>query len=368
MPVLRSPYLSNTIELRRVAAGGAAITAGARSPGVAQVQAALRDLGYGLTRSTGQGNVMDGFYGDETVEMVSAFQLQRALPQTGVMEARTLAAIDTAMAVKLPVSPKQGSRGGRMSAPPTTAKPAGRNAKPMGAADARPLPFWDDHYEIGTADPFLQPDAGAGGWKSKPLTYSATAQAAAIQQAVILGIVAPFGRNATRHLRHYFWGNGRDLTIDLEDMVQSVPSARTRLVVEFRQAQEFLRDLPPGRYDFTSRNAQGGYNLKAENKDWFFATGGYSSWGKGRAEIRGDGANRRFDVDFTYKFFDRYNWDGDKETEIAGFTVTDEFMGEFHRQGLAKEFNCYGSINRRMSWTGVRDAPPASMIILSGGR
>jgi hypothetical protein len=55
-------------------------------------------------------------------------------------------------------------------------------------------------------------------------------------------------------------------------------------------------------------------------------------------------------VDFEYKFFDRYNWDTGKKVELAGITITDVFMGEFHRQGLAKEFNCYGSFKRKLAW------------------
>jgi hypothetical protein len=35
---------------------------------------------------------------------------------------------------------------------------------------------------------------------------------------------------------------------------------------------------------------------------------------------------------------------------IAGKTITDEFMTEFHKQGLAKAFDCYGSFRRRFAW------------------
>lgn len=31
-----------------------------------------------------------------------------------------------------------------------------------------------------------------------------------------------------------------------------------------------------------------------------------------------------------------------KKVTYAGIEITDEFMGEFHRQGLAKEFKMYG--------------------------
>ncbi len=77
---------------------------------------------------------------------------------------------------------------------------------------------------------------------------------------------------------------------------------------------------------------------------------------------------------FSYRFFDRYNWDGDKQTDFdcpewaksvcgkvpaAGWsynpntnqvTVTDEALAELHRAGLAKEFNMYGAAKRYVEW------------------
>jgi hypothetical protein len=62
------------------------------------------------------------------------------------------------------------------------------------------------------------------------------------------------------------------------------------------------------------------------------------------------GSERRCELNFEYKFYDRYNWDKGKSVTFAGITVTDEFMGEFHRQGLAQEFDCVGSFRRSFSW------------------
>ena len=53
---------------------------------------------------------------------------------------------------------------------------------------------------------------------------------------------------------------------------------------------------------------------------------------------------------YEYKFFDRYNWDNGKSVRIAGITVTDAFMGEFHRMGLAKEYDVIGSVNKTITW------------------
>ena len=48
--------------------------------------------------------------------------------------------------------------------------------------------------------------------------------------------------------------------------------------------------------------------------------------------------------------YDRYNWDGGKSVTLFGIKITDQFMGEFHRQGLAREFDCVGSVRRTFSW------------------
>ena len=53
--------------------------------------------------------------------------------------------------------------------------------------------------------------------------------------------------------------------------------------------------------------------------------------------------------------------------EIAGITITDQFMGEFHRQGLAQEFDCIGSFKRRFTWT-AGSAIPAGQLHVPGGR
>jgi len=115
--------------------------------------------------------------------------------------------------------------------------------------------------------------------------------------------------------------------------------------------QTFVERLPPGSVNpVTSKNVEVGYNRQAESRNWFFAIGGYSTWGKGVATVAGTPAAATYQVDFEYKFYDRYNWDAGKSVTFAGITVTDRFMGEFHRQGLAREFDCFGSFKRHFSW------------------
>ena len=59
--------------------------------------------------------------------------------------------------------------------------------------------------------------------------------------------------------------------------------------------------------------------------------------------------------------------DKDKFVTIAGIKITDKFMGEFHRQGLAREFDCRGSFQRHLTWA-KGTAIPQPQLYAPGGR
>jgi peptidoglycan hydrolase-like protein with peptidoglycan-binding domain len=76
----------------------AELRSGARGPQVVAVQYALGRLGY-LTA------LADGLYGAKTAAAVSAFQREARLPETGTVDARTLGALDRALASYQPEPP-----------------------------------------------------------------------------------------------------------------------------------------------------------------------------------------------------------------------------------------------------------------------
>lgn len=81
---------------------------------------------------------------------------------------------------------------------------------------------------------------------------------------------------------------------------------------------------------------------------WYYAVGSFYVWGKGKVRVW---KNRQcFAMGFQFKFSDKYNWDKNKDVSIGGTVVTDMYMGEFHRQGLAREFYMYGNIFEHKSW------------------
>lgn len=373
MAVLRSLYFATNLRLNAAAAGGRPVAQGESSGGVALMQAALADLGFKLPDSMRADRAMDGVFGAETLRVVKDLQQREKLKMDGIAGPKTLIRLDRLLAGVLP-SPRpnnQKKRAQRPPAPkPTPPPPPGPNPAPGPgpAPPPAPRPFVvdDPFYKLGSDDPPLAHDPGAGPWGAKGTDFSTFAQRELIRQVLGPAMVYP-GPNAVRHMIHYFNNTGSPLTINLEDMIESVPTAKTALVNEFRQAQRFIQRLPIGTHAFTAKTGESWYNYKQESADWFFAIGGYTCWGKGNATVGvGPGGQRRYDVEFLYNFYDRYNWDGGKKVTIGGIEVTDEFMGEFHRQGIAREYDCKGVVRRRFSWVGDVVGPDEQTILRPG--
>ena len=223
------------------------------------------------------------------------------------------------------------------------------------------------NYKIGRTNPTITPDVGAGLWNSEATTVEMRAKKVAIIST--LGAANAFiGDDAVKHIVHYFHNSGKNYTIDLEGLVHDVADEREVYNRELSEAKRYVETLPVGKHYITSRNARAGsYIEKNESYNWYFAVGGYSSWGKGVATVTA-GANGRksYELEFEYRFFDRYNWDGNKQVEIFGVVITDEFMGRFHREGLAKEFNMYGSYKKTVNWGHLSNSPTGRRE--SGGR
>lgn len=237
----------------------------------------------------------------------------------------------------------------------------------------------------GLSDPSIVPDVGAGVWRSAQPTALIQQQRGAIvaalgsQQSALQGLpgvsilgnmsrrtlTAEVGDDAVKHMDHYFDNSGTDYVIDLEGMIAESPDAKTTYEVELAAVLDWVGRLPPGNYDFNSRRAVQGYNRNSPDpgaRNWFFAVGGYASWSRGRAAVWHDLFGRpRHELDWEYCIFDRYNWDGGKlvRLPILNIMITDEFMGEFHRCGLAREFDMHGVVRRHFRWN--EDAPPVGV-------
>jgi peptidoglycan hydrolase-like protein with peptidoglycan-binding domain len=333
MPLTYPPFVASE-QIRKAAENSPWMKWGQKGPGVAILQGALIDLGYTMPISIKKAGTPDGIYGDETYKTVLKFQTDQKLRgKDGTAGQETFAQLDAllsarkkATAVKLP--------------PPPPVPP-------------RPTPPTRSDYKIGSGDPSRTHDPGAGVWNSEDWTVSTVAL-----KAAILEILPPrgssasliIGSDAARHMKHYMDNTGLPLTIDLEGMIDDVPDAKARFRSEVSQAQRFVESLPVGTHQITSTKLEQSYNHKKDSWNWFYAVGGYSTWGKGKAAVTSGPAGREYRLEFEYKFYDRYNWDGGKQVTIGPVTITDEFMAEFHRQGLAREFDMFGSIKRTFTW------------------
>lgn len=97
-----------------------------------------------------------------------------------------------------------------------------------------------------------------------------------------------------------------------------------------------------GRVDITKEN----------NKQWYFAVGGYNAAGLAKWKCKND----KYTMDFSFNFSDRYNWDADKAVELNNKIVPDVELGRLHQVGIAKEYNMKGKAKREISWKKAKDS------------
>ncbi len=209
------------------------------------------------------------------------------------------------------------------------------------------------NYTLGTHDPVIHFDPGAGIWNSKPKTMKMRALKLEFLDRLPFAF-AVIGDDAAKHMYHYLGNSGIKYTIDLKDMIDDVPDAKDWYEGETNKVKQFVQTLPAGTHHITTDTAVRGSNRKGQNWNWFYGVGDYSAWIKGVAKVALDkSGKRKYCLDYEYKVADRYNWDKGKQVKIFGVTITDQFMGEFHRQGLAREFTIKGSIKAVIEWDSI---------------
>ena len=303
-----------------------ALLPGESGEAVAKLQRGLMDyFGQNMPITVRKNGTADGIYGQETVQWVMSFQTQSGLKNDGLAGPDTLGRLDTLL-----------DRGH-----PAPVQPVG----PFGP-DVPDSPF-----KQGVTDPPYFPDAGAGPWGSKPATLEMQTKKALIQNnAGALTLIA--GVDATKHMLHYLGNSGSDLTIDFRGMVNDVQTVGDEMTGTIMDAQAFCEQLQPGSYFIISKATTPRMVHKWQSENWFLAVGGYHTWGKGKVVVEDRGSGRGYRMDFEYKFRDRYNWDdNEKKVTILGQEIHNRDVGEFHREGIAKEFDMFGSVTKLVEWT-----------------
>ncbi|MDH5824965.1 hypothetical protein QFW77_18520 [Luteimonas sp. RD2P54] len=193
-----------------------------------------------------------------------------------------------------------------------------------------------------------QTDPGAGVHGSQPwyargddVAFEQVAGAAATA-ADALGYT-----NAARHLDHYLGNSGEDLTVDPARIARDVPqfsqSVEQQLDAQVNAAiEQAVADGCYGEPIAFDSGWQGFYIGKDMSADWFYAMGGIQHSVTGTVVVT-PGDPPTAEVSYQTHVFDRYNWDGGKQTTIGPVTITDQQMGELHTAGLAQEYDIVGS-------------------------
>ena len=96
--MLVSIRLRSNPQLLRASENSPSLTLGAKGDGVSQLQEALYDMGYTMTKSFARLKRADGIYGEETVAAVKAFQKANGLVIDGISGRKTLSLIDKLIA------------------------------------------------------------------------------------------------------------------------------------------------------------------------------------------------------------------------------------------------------------------------------
>lgn len=213
-------------------------------------------------------------------------------------------------------------------------------------------------YAIGDKAPALHPDAGSGPWCSAPKTM----QYGLLKQMIELAmetdkIQLQVGPEAVAQMHHFLDNTGTDYIVDVEQMMTRSDYLRQRHDEELAEAKAFAETLQPGTYSITSTRVHGGYFRRSHDPRYYFAIGGFTYWGQGRVVVKDAGrGGRSYALDFEFHFYDRYNWDNGKKTEVAGVSVKDAYLQELHRHCYAREYDVKGESKRQVTWEKVSDA------------
>ncbi len=160
-----------------------------------------------------------------------------------------------------------------------------------------------------------------------------------------------YGEDAVRHLSHYFENTGTNLDVNMISLLESSKAAKEHFEFELSEAKRLAEVLSPGKYDIVSKSVTGISVTASDSPNWYRAVGSYYGWGQAEVTVsENEHGTTKYEINFTYHLFDAYNWEpGDTEFIHLPFLpckITGTTMGEFHRQGLAREFLMTGAYTK----------------------
>jgi len=191
----------------------------------------------------------------------------------------------------------------------------------------------------------VPPGPGAGEWNSEPARLDNIALARSAKTYLASRDARErYGVEAAETFLQYFENDGANYTVSIPKLLSDVPRVQALYDELLVQLKSEALALGEGKTLFTLKDARVSTIDRAESENWYLAVAGFSYWISGDIEIDENGqiAGR-----VSLGFWDRYDWDPGVvipiPTPFGQINVDQDRVGEFHRQGLAKEYDSIGT-------------------------
>lgn len=227
-------------------------------------------------------------------------------------------------------------------------------------------------YKLGTTDPIVQFDKGAGPWNSITPLPSQVDKSNRFILLIHVKLIDNwlkryFAPDAVKNLEHFLDNSGTTLEFSEDGFMNSTYCKRL-YDNEVRDAKAFCETLSPGRYEIVSASATLGDAEKKGNLSWFgrmrpgnqnifYSLGGFRFWGKATVEISRLGkADIIYYMNFTFSLIDRYNWNWNPNSNVTqGTLVGDETWNDadfalLNLFGFAQDFDIKGAYTHKFIW------------------
>jgi hypothetical protein len=223
---------------------------------------------------------------------------------------------------------------------------------PQSLSSVSSVNFYDDHFVKGSTQPEIILDQGSGVYGSEPWTTAKALERNALWAAASWFAPGAFGVNAAAHLTHYLDNTGAARSVDLKEIINTSPTVKSIFTKELRSALKVAHLSTEESLQFTTARTFFGAVPREESLNWYLAVGGFQAWSSNTLIVITDAEGRlRSRVISRLYLADRYNWDKGAVFNVGGMTITGESMGEYHRMGLAKEYDIRGYFMKEISWT-----------------
>ncbi|WP_315560860.1 hypothetical protein [Actinomyces gerencseriae] len=330
-------------------AGGTPPTADGSTADAGQAQAQAAELSTMVSSTLALADQVDADYTQSLTMVSSSAQPASSAPDSSSSDRADRADDPDTLA----------SRGGRL-VPYGGRRPSKDGEEGGSSDDATGLgdPVPGEHADMPGVDPWQYPgdsdNEGSGQYRQRP----PTPRDYAVHEAATLaaGTCASMWPDASKNLYHYLQNTGSHQDMDVDGMLNDLPSldndTQTAVTTMAGQAVDDAQAsgyTGPMTYPFNTPWEHADAN-PIESENWFYATGGYQRATDGTITVYPptDGNSEwTYSYDYRVHTADRYNWDGDKSTEIFGMTITDKELQELHRAGLAQEYDMSGESSVR---------------------